>query len=337
MINGKTTHGLLRHSERFDIVAVTDAEHGGQDTRSVLGTDIRSVPIFSSLAEFLGSCDRRPDFCITGIATHGGVIPDSLRTELIQALDNKISVINGLHQFLHDDPEIVALAKKNHVTIHDIRRPKHRSELRFWNGDIDQVTCPIIAVLGTDCALGKRTTAQWLVGEARTNNCNAQMIYTGQTGWLQGSEYGFIFDSTTNDFVSGELEGAIVSCWENESPELIVLEGQSSLRNPSGPCGSEFILSGKAKGVVLQHAPRREFYDGYEELGYRIPSIKSEIELIRSYGAEVFAITLNTADLTSEETELEQKKIHEELSIPVVAVREQGCAEVFNAFKDWAR
>ena len=35
------------------------------------------------------------------------------------------------------------------------------------------------------------------------------MIYTGQTGWLQGGEYGFIFDSTLNDFVSGELENAI--------------------------------------------------------------------------------------------------------------------------------
>ena len=55
----------------------------------------------------------------------------------------------------------------------------------------------------------------------------------------------------------GELEHAIVSCWEEAHPDLILLEGQSSLRNPSGPCGSEFLLSGGARGVILQHAPGR--------------------------------------------------------------------------------
>ena len=34
-----------------------------------------------------------------------------------------------------------------------------------------------------------------------------EVIYTGQTGWLQGFRHGFIFDATLNDFVSGELEG----------------------------------------------------------------------------------------------------------------------------------
>ena len=37
-------------------------------------------------------------------------------------------------------------------------------------------------------------------------------ITSGQTGWMQGGKYGFILDSTVNDFVSGELEKAIVEC-----------------------------------------------------------------------------------------------------------------------------
>ena len=40
------------------------------------------------------------------------------------------------------------------------------------------------------------------------------MIYTGQTGKLQGGHYGFILDSTLNDFVSGELESAVMLCEE---------------------------------------------------------------------------------------------------------------------------
>ncbi|MEM1359258.1 MAG: signal peptidase I, partial [Bacteroidota bacterium] len=40
----------------------------------------------------------------------------------------------------------------------------------------------------------------------------------GQTGWMQGSKYGFIFDSTLNDFVSGELTHAILQAYKNEQP-----------------------------------------------------------------------------------------------------------------------
>ena len=68
---------------------------------------------------------------------------------------------------------------------------------------------------------------------------------------MQGYSHGFLFDSVPNDFVAGELEHAIVSCATELDPDLIVLEGQSSLRNPSGPAGSEFLLSAGARGVSL--------------------------------------------------------------------------------------
>ena len=61
---------------------------------------------------------------------------------------------------------------------------------------------------------------------------SADMIYTGQTGWMQGWDYGFIFDSTVNDFVSGELEKSIVVCYKEKNPDFIIIEGQAALRNP---------------------------------------------------------------------------------------------------------
>ncbi len=123
------------------------------------------------------------------------------------------------------------------------------------------------------------------------------MIYTGQTGWLQGGQYGFIFDSTLNDFVSGELEHAIVSCWEETRPDLILLEGQSALRNPSGPCGPELLISGNAKQVILVHAPKRKYFDNEAHWG-EIPPVETEIALIRQYGAQVLALALNTEGCT---------------------------------------
>src|SRR6476659_3555311 len=112
------------------------------------------------------------------------------------------------------------------------------------------------------------------------------MIYTCQTGWLQGGRYGFIFDSTLNDFISGEIEHAIVSCWKETAPEIILVEGQSALRNPSGPCGSELLVSGNAKYTILVYAPKRKYFEHDPAWG-EIPTVQSEIDLVAMYGSRV--------------------------------------------------
>jgi uncharacterized NAD-dependent epimerase/dehydratase family protein len=166
---------------------------------------------------------------------------------IYDAVKKGISVVNGLHEYLNDKADLVALALNTGAQLIDVRKPKSRADLHFWEGTIFNVTAPIIAVIGMDCAMGKRTTARMLKQACLAEGLKAEMIYTGQTGWLQGGQYGFIFDSTLNDFVSGELEHAIVSCWKETNPAMIFLEGQSSLRNPSGPCGIELLISGNAK------------------------------------------------------------------------------------------
>jgi uncharacterized NAD-dependent epimerase/dehydratase family protein len=152
----------------------------------------------------------------------------------------------------------------------------------------------------------------------------AEMIYTGQTGWMQGCRYGFVFDATLNDFVSGELEHALVSCDKEINPDIMIIEGQSSLRNPSGPCGSEFLLSGGARGVVLQHAPGREFFEGYDDIGYRIPPVSEEIELIRLLGARTLAVTVQGEGLSEDGLKQAQQQLQQELGIPVIRPLEEG-------------
>ena len=104
----------------------------------------------------------------------------------------------------------------------------------------------------------------------------------------------------------------------------MVIEGQSSLRNPSGPCGAEFLLSGGAHGVVLQHAVGREFFEGYEERELRIPSVADEIALIAMYGARTLAVTLNGAHVSADDLITAQRTYESELGIPVVRPLEEG-------------
>ena len=268
-----------------------------------------------------------PSFCIVGVATVGGIFPGDLIEQVKTAIARKLSVVNGLHDHLSERPEIKKLAEENGVQLVDIRLPKKRKDLHFWSGNIFTLQTPVIAVIGTDCSLGKRTTTRFVMNECNKAGINAEMIYTGQTGWLQGGQYGFIFDSTLNDFVSGELEHAILSCNEATKPDLILIEGQSALRNPSGPCGSEMLVSGNAKSVILVHAPKRHYYEHDPAWG-AIPSVESEIALIKHFGSTVIGIALNTEHCSNEEAFTFQAEYEEKLGIPVMLPLQEGCEKI---------
>ncbi|MFQ5982771.1 MAG: DUF1611 domain-containing protein, partial [Woeseiaceae bacterium] len=279
-IHGKTAHGLVRTSSRFHVLAIVDPDCAGEDAGEVLDGVRRDIPIMHSIREALTRFAERPEYCVVGMASHGGRFTSEIRALILEAAQAGLSIVNGLHDYASDDPDIAAAARERGVDIVDLRKPPPKHELHFWTGEIRNVRAPRIAVLGMDCAIGKRTTARLVVDALNAANIKAEMIYTGQTGWMQGAQYGFVFDSIINDYVCGELEHAIVSCDRGARPDVMIIEGQSSLRNPSGPCGAEFLLSGGARGVILQHAPDREFFEGYEEEGYHIPPVEDEIKPI---------------------------------------------------------
>jgi uncharacterized NAD-dependent epimerase/dehydratase family protein len=330
-ILAKTAHGLIRSSERFQTLAIIDARHARQDAGEMLDGQHRNIPIFAQLADFFQSSIERPDYCVIGIASVGGRIPRSMFPQIKSCIEAGISIVSGLHEFLSDQPELVALAQQHQVQLIDIRKPKKFADLHFWDGSIQKVACPIIPVMGTDCATGKRTTALFLQKAARARGLKAEMVFTGQTGWMQSGRYGFIFDSTLNDFVSGELEHAIVSCWENEKPDLILIEGQASLRNPSGPCGSEFLVSGGATGVILVHPPTRVYHKGWQHLERTIAPIESEMALIKAYGVPTLGLALNTSGLSLEEAKSHQQSFRDSLGIPVALPIEEGVEELLDA------
>ncbi len=331
--SGKTAHGLIRGTDRFNILAVIDEKHAGKDAGEALDGKKRNIPIYASISDFVKASKETAKYCILGVATKGGIIPESIRATIKIALENGLSIVNGLHDYVSDHEELAALAKQKGLEIIDVRKPKKFKDLHFWSGDIVKVKCPKIAVLGTDCALGKRTTTRFLTEAMRKAGYKAEMIYTGQTGWMQGAKYGFIFDSTLNDFISGELEHAVVQCWENEKPDIIFIEGQSSLRNPSGPAGAEWIVSAAADGAVLQHNPKRKQYKDMEYYPAYLPTPKDEIELIRIYGAPTVAVTINSAKMSEADARNYAAEYTKELGIPSILPLEDGVDQLVPVFK----
>lgn len=321
-IYAKSCHGLLRGTRRFDLRAVIDHKFAGQDAGMVLDGRELGIPIYPSIPAFFEAHpDAQIDYCIVGVAFPGGLLPQPVIEQLKVALDYNMSLISGLHTFISEIPELVESALPKGLQLIDIRKPKKFKDLHFWKGDIYKVKAARVAVLGMDCALGKRTTARFLMEECEKEGLKAELIYTGQTGWLQGYPYGFIFDATMNDFVSGEMEKAMVDCDKDLKPDVMFLEGQSGMRNPSGPCGSEYILSGDARGVFLVHSPTRVNYDHTDQ---PLPSLESEIELYRHYGAEVLGVAINEENAEDAFLEAYKKEMTAKLNIPFIRPLKEG-------------
>jgi len=326
---GKTAHGLVRFSERYDVVGVIDSTYASQDAGMVLDNRPSGIPIFKDLQDALKQLlpNNKPLFLVIGLAPDGGRLPASAKDTIKKALSLGMNVDSGLHDFLYKDEILMAIAKASNCRVRDIRRTPDRDQLHFFTGKIEEVDCLKIAILGTDSAIGKRTTAWIIVHAFRDAGLKSEMVGTGQTAWMQGAKYSMIMDSCINDFVSGEIEHAVHEAWKNESPDLIVIEGQGSLMNPAYPGGFEILAAGRPDFVVLQHAPKRIEYDGFP--GYKLHTLKEQINAIETIsGKKVIAITVNHENMDKKEILPACHAITSETGLPAYDVLEYGASEL---------
>ena len=147
---------------------------------------------------------------------------------------------------------------------------------------------------------------------------------------MQGFKHGFLFDATLNDFVTGELEKAIMECDAISQPELMLIEGQASLRNPSGPCGSELLLAGDVSGVILVHAIDRDYFEGFEELKLPIPSIEEEIKT----DSQLWEKNNRCMYQLGQQRFLTLKHFSDQLNLPVVNPIFENVAPIIKVIKE---
>ncbi len=334
--NGKTAHGLVRFTERYEVVGVIDNQYVGQDAGEVLDGKPNGIPIFRDFQSAYDQLSEKPKNFVIGLAPDGGRLPQEAKSEIKQALEKGLNVDSGLHDFLINDTELCNIAQKNNCRIRDVRKTPDRNKLHFFTGEIENVTCLKLAVLGTDSAIGKRTTAWLLVHEFRKAGWNAQFIGTGQTAWMQGAKYTMIMDSCINDFVAGEIEHAVVSAWKNEKPDVIIIEGQGSLMNPAYPGGFEILAATRPDFVIMQHAPKRLEYDGFT--GYKLHPLTQQIEAIKVVsGRQVIAVTLNHENMTSEEILPACQQVTDQTGLPCFDVLAHGATELVSKLKNYIK
>ena len=314
MFRHKTAMGLLRYCPE-DILCVIDPENAGKDVGELAGIG-RGVPIVASVEAALA---LKPDYLVIGVATPGGYLPAEIRQEVYTAIKNRIGVISGLHEGLHTDPNIASLAARHAVDLIDLREVSE-DEVHIGTGKARSTRAARILTVGTDCNLGKMTTALNLEMHLRQRNIRARFVATGQNGILIKGR-GVCIDRVIADFTSGAVERLLLR--EEQNMDMLIVEGQGSILSPPFSGVSMGLLHGSCPdAMVLCHRHKREFHRNSD---VAIPPLKEYVALYNAmlkplHDGTVEAINLNTSGLTAEEAEAACKEAEDETGLPCVDV-----------------
>ncbi len=312
--DGKTAHGLVRYSKRFDVTCVVDTTLIEGDSGEILDGIKRNIPLYNDLGKAYSKSDVNT--FIIGAVSEGGVLPEGYDKAVIWALEKGLDVVSGLHQFISEDPVFEKLAKKNDCIITDVRKI-FRDHKRFYTGNIKDVKSTRIAILGTDSAIGKRTIAVMINEELKKRGRKTDMVYTGQTGWIQGWPHGIVLDAMINDFVAGGIEGAIIDSWNDLRPDIIIIEGQGSLVHPFFPGGFEILAAGKIDGFILVDAPKRPHLDGFPD--YPMPDPQRVVKIAEILTEKpLLGIGINRENMDKQDIKNAKIKLKKFFNVPVI-------------------
>jgi len=329
---GKTANGLVRYSKRYEIVGVIDHTKAGRDAGEVLDGKANGIPIVASLKE--ATVRLAAQTLIVGVATFGGYIPQEYRPILREAIEGGLSIVAGLHEYLSEDPEFATLAEAHGVRLVDVRKPKPIRESKQFSDLSRKLPCLRIPVLGTDGAIGKRTTALLLTDALNEKGISATFVATGQTGLMQGSAYGVPLDSIKGDFMVGELESEIVRAYEETKPKVVIVEGQGSISHPAYVCGTRAIINASMpSGMFMMHAPARATRSFRRDVvAWPMPTVGDEIEWLEFFAriegnGKVLGIGINHENMTRDEVEETVQLYEMKYRLPTADPLWHGCGK----------
>lgn len=252
---------------------------------------------------------------ILGFANSGGVLDKKWLPYILEAMDNGMDIVSGLHDKLCDFPEIVEKAQQTQRQLLDIRHPK----AEFLTGTGVKRTGKRLLTVGTDCSVGKMYTSLSLEKSMKKLGFDVDFRATGQCGILIAGQ-GIAIDCVISDFLSGATESLSPN---NNAEHWDIIEGQGSLSHPAFAGVSLGLIHGsQPDALVVCHDLNRTHMRGLPDSQF--PSIEATIALnlqaakLTNLNAKIVGITVNTSSVSIEEGQRICAQLSEEFSLPCV-------------------
>lgn len=327
----KTANACIRYTPER-VVGVVDTTRAGESAQSVLGFG-GDIPVVGTLDEGLR---LNPTAILIGIAPAGGQLPADWIALLGRAIEHKLDIWSGLHQFIGDIPQLATLARQHGVTISDLRRPP--AGLDVSRGRVRDIDATVVLTVGTDCNIGKMTTQLQLLDSLRARGIRTKFAATGQTGILiEGT--GISVDAVIADFIGGAAERLVLECAVDA--DLVLVEGQGSIIHPGFSGVTYGLLHGSLPHAQVMCAqPSRTAVRNNEWV--KIPALPEFIRMSEAAAAPlrpapVIAVALNTYDLTEDAARQVIERVGQETGLPVTDPVRYDPAPIVGAVADFHR
>lgn len=267
-LDAKTAVGVVRYRAE-DVAAVIDSTRAGRTAGECAGVG-GTIPVVRDLDE---AASHGADSLLIGIAPKGGALPDAWRAWVRDALVRGWDVLSGLHVFLADDEELAAIARDSGARLIDARRPPSGRPVAARRAA--SVDALVVLTVGSDCNVGKMTTALELERELRARGTKTAFVATGQTGVFI-AERGVPMDAVASDFVAGFMEQEVLEAARDA--DVVLVEGQGAIHHPGYSGVTLSLLHGASPAaLVLCHEHGRETV---RDRDLEIPPLA---ELVRAY------------------------------------------------------
>ena len=99
---GKTAHGLIRFTSRYNILSVVDSTQAGKDAGMVLNGVNSGIPIYKDITEAIYQATSKgeiPKYFVIGIAPGGGRLDNTTRIDIKKAIMYRLNIDSGLQTF----------------------------------------------------------------------------------------------------------------------------------------------------------------------------------------------------------------------------------------------
>ena len=260
----------------------------------------------------------------------------------VQAIDAGLNVVTSFRSLSVDDnPSLIKFAESKNVTIKEIS--PRLDIVEDFAGVAPKKSCeilpkisynpkaPVIFIGGTSQECGKRTTSKMLGIAAKERGLNPAIISTDEMGLEEPTDFNFRAGSLSAMDVPAAILAAIKYVEEKKNPDIIFIEGQSSLTEKGNPhprgLSAAILIGASPDAVIIGHRPNHP---------YREPrGIDEEITAIEALEpTKVVGLSIN---LKNAKVDADLEFFESEYNLPVEDVYNNGASKLLDAIFDYLK
>jgi uncharacterized NAD-dependent epimerase/dehydratase family protein len=307
------------------------------DDKEKQGKEFCNKVIYSDLEQLIGETDARSVAIMLPIGAEGAALKYA-----VQALDKGKNVITSFRSLpLYSNSSLKKLAEDENVIIKEISPRLDVIENIFGNGPsrctetlpkLDyKPKAPVIFVGGTSQECGKRTTTRMLGKTAQKAGMNPAIISTDEMGLEDPVDLNFRAGSLSVMDVASAVMGTIKYTEEQKNPDIIFVEGQSSLTERGNPhprgLSAAIMVGAQPDFTVVCHRPNHP---------YRHPlGIEYEIKAIEAVEpTKVVGLSINLRNVENKEV---LGDYEDKYNLPTADIKNGGALRLLDVINDHIR